>query len=73
MDSLIDQQNFCDRELSSKLVDSQIDSQTSRDRELLSDLMGSVIDPQTFVFRRSYRSSLTPRSTKKRLTIESSY
>ena len=73
IESLIDQQTFCNQELLSELIQSLIKQCMSCDRKLLSELIDSPINQKLLAIRSPYESSLTPWSTNKLVVIEGSY
>ena len=73
IESLIDQQTFCNQELLSELIQSLIKQCMSCDRKLLSELIDSPINQKLLAIRSPYGSSLTPWSTNKLVVIEGSY
>ena len=73
IESLIDQQTFCNQELLSELIQSLIKQCMSCDRKLLSELIDSPINQKLLAIRSPYESSLTPWSTNKLVVVEGSY
>ena len=73
MNSLIDQQTYCYRELLSEFVDSPIGQQTFVIGRSYQSSWTPWSTNKTFVIGSSHQSSLIPKSTNKLLAVGSSY